>query len=551
MFLHFQKMMELMGNKRWLFYTSCLIGSLASTTPSILLSFIYKNVINGAVLQDINLLKKSIILVILFIIIIVVLTPLMTFLSNYIVKKAYKDIRYHMHEHLLNLPYSFFLNKSKGDIISTFTNDTRKIASIYNYEFYMVIQDIVIGCVALTTIFIFDWRLSVIVVLLGIITAYINTLFIKPTKILSQKIQKLLGESTQRFLDIVLGNKILKLYNIEDKIVDKFKNINNKQVTENIKLAKVDAKKEMINYLLTGFTYIAIMGIGAYMVLHQEITLGVVVAIFSLKPAVDDLFVKLPSDVVNLQKSLAGVERVSQFIDEKEEEFDISYYQQEEGDNALELKEICFGYDDELILNKVNLKIKQNSISAIIGPSGAGKTTLLKLLIGLFKPNSGTINMNFNKRDLRDIRNQISYVSQEGYLFNTTIEENIRFGNVNASKDEIIKAAKKANAHDFIMNLQEGYNTIVGDNSGKISGGQRQRIAIARALLKEASILILDEATSALDSNNESIIQNTINNIINDKTVIIIAHRPSSIKMAKEIYEINNGIINSKNYCYN
>ncbi|MCR5461448.1 MAG: ABC transporter ATP-binding protein/permease [bacterium] len=215
-------------------------------------------------------------------------------------------------------------------------------------------------------------------------------------------------------------------------------------------------------------------------------------------------------------------------------------------DSSISIKNVSFGYENEEVLHNVSLEIKANSQIALVGPSGAGKSTIAKLIASLWDPNKGDIyigGVNIKDLTLEDYNRQVSYVSQNNYLFNVSIMENIRMGNLNAADEEVIEVCKKCGIHDFIMNLENGYNTVVGDSGSHLSGGERQRISIARAMMKNSKIVILDEATAYTDPENEAIIQRSLASLIKDKTVIVIAHRLSTIIDSDDIVLVNNGVI--------
>ncbi len=215
-------------------------------------------------------------------------------------------------------------------------------------------------------------------------------------------------------------------------------------------------------------------------------------------------------------------------------------------DSSISIKDVSFGYENEEVIHDVSLEIKANSQIALVGPSGAGKSTIAKLIASLWDPNKGDIyigGVNIKDLTLEDYNKLVSYVSQSNYLFNVSIMDNIRMGNLNATDEEVMEVCKKCGIHDFIMNLENGYNTIVGDSGSHLSGGERQRISIARAMMKNSKIVILDEATAYTDPENEAIIQRSLASLIKDKTVIVIAHRLSTIVNSDDIVLVNNGVI--------
>lgn len=248
-----------------------------------------------------------------------------------------------------------------------------------------------------------------------------------------------------------------------------------------------------------------------------------------------------------MRLTIPAVDRIFEIINEEIEIQVGEEFKAKNNYSVVGFSGVCFGYNEEKqVLNNISFELTKGSITAIVGPSGCGKTTILKLLCSLYKNQEGNIEVlgnNLKDCSPSDIRRNISYVSQNTYLFPTTILENIAYGREGAREDEIIKAARLANAHDFIMELPNGYNTVIGDGSVKLSGGEQQRISLARAILKDAPILLLDEATSALDLESESLVQKSLYDFMKNRTVLVVAHRLSTIKNADMILVMKDGEI--------
>ncbi|WP_425449102.1 ABC transporter ATP-binding protein [Dethiothermospora halolimnae] len=280
--------------------------------------------------------------------------------------------------------------------------------------------------------------------------------------------------------------------------------------------------------------------------------IGILVALMNLNNNVGILS-NLGDELSKLQSCMAGVRGVSNLLDEE-----VEFHKYEKSinkgdrDSIIELKDIIFGYDDKKVLDSVSISAKKGESIALVGKSGCGKSTIAKLLLGFYESNNGDIfieGKSVSNYSLEELRNKISYVSQSPYLFDGTIKDNIRYGRLDSTEEEIINSAKMANAHEFIMEQKEGYDTSIGEVGSNLSGGQKQRIAIARAINKGSSILLLDEATSALDSEAEEKVQQAIEKIMNEKTVLIIAHRLSTIKKVDKIYVIDKGkVLESGNH---
>ncbi|HEX3030297.1 MAG TPA: ATP-binding cassette domain-containing protein [Clostridia bacterium] len=274
-----------------------------------------------------------------------------------------------------------------------------------------------------------------------------------------------------------------------------------------------------------------------------RIDLATVITEINLLANVNYMIRNLGRLIALMQGSLAGGARVLELLEEKPEPESYSVCG-ENSDQMLELKDVSFAYDDLPVVNGLSISLEKGKRAALVGGSGGGKSTVIKLLLGFYPVNSGVITINgksLGEYSLGELRSMIAYVPQDAYLFDGTIEENIRLGKADATDEEVKQAAELAFAHEFIEEMPDGYKTVVGERGTRISGGQRQRIAIARALLKDAPILLLDEATSALDSQSEQKVQDAINRLMEGRTVLAIAHRLSTIEYSDVIYVIEDG----------
>ncbi len=296
---------------------------------------------------------------------------------------------------------------------------------------------------------------------------------------------------------------------------------------------------------MMGFAIITVFG--GFLVIEGIITIGVIVAVTQLQNGIQGLVQSLGRFITNLQASLAAGDRVYALFDEAKEPTTYDYTTTiTDNDYALTLKDVSFKYDQDLVINKLNLAINLHQTAALVGPSGGGKSTIFKLILQFYPLLEGAIqidDLSDDETSLKELRKHIAYVPQNAHLFNTTVKENIRYGNLDVDEETIIQAANMANADAFIRELEYGYDTVVGENGAKLSGGQRQRIAIARAIVKDAPLLLLDEATSALDNESEKLVQNALERLMNKKTSLVIAHRLSTIEHADVIHVMSEGHI--------
>jgi ABC-type multidrug transport system fused ATPase/permease subunit len=351
--------------------------------------------------------------------------------------------------------------------------------------------------------------------------------------------------ATRYFVDIIAGIRVIRMFNIGNTILQKYRNENNIVAEKSLERVHENSQMEGANFLLSAFNLVGVLGIGVFMISSGSTDLGTVVAIIALQSGVAFMFTQVGSFFAQLQSSLAGTKRVFELLDEPIESKRYNVEGVPDSRDMVSLKNINLGYDASgRILNGLDITVKRGQVAALVGASGSGKSTIIKLLMGFYQPESGYISIEgkaMGSYTLEDLRSKIAYVPQDAPVFDGAIEENIRYGKLSATKEEVRAAAKAANAHDFIKEFADGYDTKVGERGTRLSGGQRQRIAIARALLKDAPLLLLDEATSALDSESEQLVQGALNVLMKGRTTIIVAHRLSTIEHADVIYVIDAG----------
>lgn len=555
-FMHVMRFME----KRLPLYliTTIIDAAIVSVCLNIVLAFISKNVFNAAVKGDINLIIKGITIAGVSFLIGATLRPFMGYISKKCVRKTMTDIRVKVYKSLCNSDLQSLEKYHSGDLTSRIINDMGSIEDIYASQVFNLAFACVNGIIAVAAIFMLQWILGIIVLILGIITLLVCKKFNHTTKEISDTIQQQTGTMNERLVDIIQGITVTKIFSLED-IVQHFYSEKNHELCKNMfKRDCINGKFLSVNFLFSFINEIGVLCIGVFMAMNGMIDMGTIIAVILLQGNANYMFNNINSFMINIQKSLAGANRVIELLDLPVEADALSFNNNSQKSNtqeAVSIKEIKFSYEDKYkgnavpILNKISFSVDKGKTAALVGKSGCGKSTVIKLLLGLYKADEGSICINgkpVNEYRLDELRNLMAYVPQNAYLFSGTVEENIGFGIPNASKDEIIAAAKAANAHDFIIELPHGYETQVGEMGGSLSGGQRQRIAIARALLKNSPILLLDEATSALDAESEQLVQQALETLMKGRTTIMVAHKLSSIKDADIIYVMDNGKIIEK-----
>jgi len=540
-------------DKRRIFpYTIGLIGNSFSVLVFNYLAAIgIKYLTDGSINRDMEQLLYGIRFMGIGFLIFSVVFSILGYLFDSSVKKITGNIRKRLFSHTLRLPMGYIESKHSGDIISRLTNDVQMAENAYSWQLLMPMMAIVGSIGAGILIFRMNWKMALIIFSLGFATFLVNLLFVKPLKIISDMIQEKLGNLTSSLSDMIAGSYVIRVFHLIDTILKRFFNINYEilglAMKRNIKQSELSA----INTFLEYASFMGIIVISSIMVINKQMTFGTSVAIVQLTNPIFWLFNALGSFITQLQGSLAGARRIIEILEIPTEEtgrkglpeiqVDIS------GEPVIEFRDVTFWYEEgKPILKDFNLRVYRGQFIAIVGLSGSGKTTIFKLLQRFYSPQEGEIYIfgrPISEYTLEEIRSLIAYVPQESYLFTGTIEENIGYGKIGATKEEIIESARYAYAYDFISQLEDGFNTIVGERGAQLSGGERQRIAIARALLKDAPILLLDEATSSLDSESERQVQQAIEVLMEGRTSLVVAHRLSTIMKADIIYVISDGTI--------
>ncbi len=465
-----------------------------------------------------------------------------------------RSIRDEVYSAVVKLPVSKLNKIPTGVLIARITYDINIIQRTVSDSVSAVMKDILTIIVLLAVIIYMDFYLAIAALVLFPIVIFPVTLLGKKARITSTDTQIEMGNIT-KFLDETISNlRMVKAYNMEESEVSRFKKLSDNLYRFFMRMTKIRGLTVPFVELIGGISVAAIIFIGGLQVIKFGYTPG---NFFSFLTAILLLYepVKSLSRLNNsLQEGIAAGTRIFDILDEKPEEEGGTTIVPSEI-TTLEINGLYFSYDKDKDenndLKNINIKVKKGEIAAIVGYSGAGKSTIAVLLPRFYDPDVGEIKLNginIKKFNLKDLRNFISYVSQNVVLFNESIRFNIEYGSGNKSLDDVINAAKLAFAHDFIMSLPDGYDTVVDEAGLRLSGGEKQRILIARAFLKNSPVLILDEATSSLDSESEKVIQNALfgsdenpNGLCRNKIAIIIAHRLSTVKHADIIYVLEKG----------
>ncbi|HVP76996.1 MAG TPA: ABC transporter ATP-binding protein [Thermodesulfobacteriota bacterium] len=469
------------------------------------------------------------------------------YFMNFVGLRIIADVREKLYNHLQTLSLSFFTKTPTGIIISRITNDVTLIQGAVSSTTAGVFKDIFTFFGLVSVAFLQSWKLAVIAYIIFPLAIIPIRGFGKKMRKFARRGQQRMGLLTTFLHETITGNRIVKAFNMEEYEKRRFTEENDRLFKTFLKRIKVRALNTPLMEFLGGIAAAIIIWVGGNMVMRGELTPGTfgsfLLAVFMCYAPIRDL------SKVNLeiQEGLAGAARIFELLDTTTDV--------EDAEDAvllppitqgIDFQKVTFKYEDDVVLKDISLRVKVGEVIALVGMSGAGKTSLVNLLPRFYDVEQGEIlidGCNIRKATLKSLRDQIGLVTQQTILFNDTARNNIAYGNLKCSEQEVIQAAEAANAHDFIQRLPQGYDTNIGEQGVKLSGGERQRISIARALLKNAPILILDEATSSLDSDSETEVQRALEELMKGRTVFVIAHRLSTIRNAHRIVVLSEGQI--------
>jgi subfamily B ATP-binding cassette protein MsbA len=469
-----------------------------------------------------------------------------TFLMKSAGLKLMRDMRNKLYNHILYLPVNFFNKESSGVVISRVINDVGALNGLLSEVIKTVVMEVPTVIFLLGIALYRKWDLTLFTLILAPLIGYSTKKFGKGVKKRRKEAQREISQVTHKIGESILGMRIIKVFNQEQGMRDKFTRVNQKFYREMLRVVRLKEFTKLVIDIITGAGVAIALWYGFSLVMKGNITPGdlgsILVAIYMLFSPIKKI-----GDAYNaLQETRAAIERIDTLLDTEDEKkagVTIDTFRE-----SLKFRNISFAYPgNELpVLKNINLEIRHGEVVAIVGQSGVGKSTLVDLIPRFHRVTKGVITIDgtdINKIELASLRELIGIVSQDVILFNDTVKENIAFGKRDATDEEIIEAAMLAYAHEFIEEMPDKYQSVIGERGLTLSGGQRQRIAIARAILKNPPILILDEATSSLDSVSEAIVQKALEKLMKGRTTIVIAHRMSTIRNADRILIIDHGEI--------
>ena len=562
----FLRTMRTMGKRRFMYYGSILGMSITFAMFSVMEAFLMKIVVDIAQKGEWDRLISSVVIIVITGVIVLLGYRFACIRYNVEAKRIYGKLYEQVLSHEMKLPCEYYENHHSGEMLSKVSFDLGRMGDIFGSRFRRVVMPFMMVVVFLVPMFALSWQLTLCLVAVNTVLIGVTMVLTGPLKSLSKKMSESNSIMTKHITDLIQGIIQVRMFEAGRKTVDRY---NEEADVYAVKSDKRNMFSSLLECANTGFDLICnlvFLALGILFVQKGYTTLGAIAAIYTMYGRFSRQFLQMGKYIPELIAYLTYAQNIFEFLDEKTEEEMLNHQEFNKErlhneinnscghnnifnniDYSVNISNLTFSYiKDEnnapvVVLDNYNERIKAGEFVAVTGASGSGKTTLSKLLMGFYKPDSGMIEVCGNNLDdisLSAGRSFFVLVPQDAILFNMSIMDNIRMGRLDATEAEIIEAAKMANAHQFITEFTDGYDTVVGEKGMSVSGGQRQRIAIARAILKNAPIMLMDEATSALDNESERAVNETLQNLKGRMTIIMIAHRTSTIQMADRVISL-------------
>lgn len=552
----FLRTMRTMGKRRFMYYGSILGMSITFAMFSVMEAFLMKIVVDIAQKGEWDRLISSVVIIVITGVVVLLGYRFACIRYNVEAKRIYGKLYEQVLSHEMKLPCEYYENHHSGEMLSKVSFDLGRMGDIFGSRFRRVVMPFMMVVVFLVPMFALSWQLTLCLVAVNTVLIGVTMVLTGPLKSLSKKMSESNSIMTKHITDLIQGIIQVRMFEAGRKTVDRY---NEEADVYAVKSDKRNMFSSLLECANTGFDLICnlvFLALGILFVQKGYTTLGAIAAIYTMYGRFSRQFLQMGKYIPELIAYLTYAQNIFEFLDEKtedevlscEELYDNKLKGQEyNADYSVKISDLTFSYiKDEnnapvVVLDNYNERIKAGEFVAVTGASRSGKTTLSKLLMGFYKPDRGMIEVCGNNLDdisLSAGRSFFALVPQDAILFNMSIMDNIRMGRLDATEAEIIEAAKMANAHQFITEFTDGYDTVVGEKGMSVSGGQRQRIAIARAILKNAPIMLMDEATSALDNESERAVNETLQNLKGRMTIIMIAHRTSTIQMADRVISL-------------
>ncbi|MDU2897914.1 MAG: ABC transporter ATP-binding protein [Finegoldia magna] len=523
-----------------------ILGVISNLFVYIILSKMIISLIDGS--QDFYYYINKIFFILLCLIIKEVFMFLSTMISHKTAYQIIRDIRKSLMEKLFNMPLGDILNESTGKLKDIIVNQVDNTETTLAHMIPEMTANLIGPIILFVYMLILDYRLSLISLIPLVIGGFFMTGPMKRMKVKFPQAVKIGQDMNNSVVEYINGIEVIKTFNQGEKSYRKYRDNVYKKANYYYDWMGENTRDYAISMSIAPVGILTIIPFGLYFCMNGSLDGGVFLTLIILSFGTIQNIMRVMTfedDIGRMSTIFEEIKNIlsARELSHKNENLDIKNYN-------IEIKNVDFSYEkDKQVLSNINLNIEEGSVNALVGESGSGKSTIAKLISGFWDVDSGSIsigNVNIKDMSLEKLSTVISYVAQDNFLFDMSIKDNIRIGNKNASDEEIIEVCKKAACHDFIMKLSDGYDTRVGEAGKHLSGGERQRISIARAMIKNAPIVILDEATSYIDPENEALIQDAISELVKGKTLIIIAHRLKTITDVDNIFVIKNGELSCK-----
>lgn len=532
-----------------LLYTILLFTTLFGIVLDLTIAWLLSVITDAAVRLDVKAFKGLVIFGLIYLLVSAINGFIDRYLKNKIAAKIRNELRLDMMRHALALPQSYFDRNHSGDLLSRFTNDNQSVGNATGEVMIDLIRNPLLALAAFGYLLYINWLLALICFAMGPLMFLTGKIFGSAMRENSVKIQTNMSKITSFLHDILGSSMVFKSFSIERRLMKQYQEHSENITSEELKRGRIEGATGSFSSFLGNFTFLLALVVAGYFVAKGSLEVGAMIAFIQLMNYLVMPFSSLPGLINSMQQSLGAAGRIFEVLDSPVEVEALPEVETKQPEfESMVMSSISFSYPgaERQSINKISLELQKGTQMAVVGPSGGGKSTLFKLLLGLYEPDEGEVIINgqrINEMSLAKLRSYFSYVPQEAGLYTGSIRDNIRNGNPEADEQEILEALRKANAYDFVMELPEGLDTDIGEEGSRLSGGQRQRLSIARAILRNAPILLLDEATAALDNESEKLVQQAIRKLMGDKTTLVIAHRLSTIQNADIILVMENGEI--------
>ncbi|HEX3048911.1 MAG TPA: ABC transporter ATP-binding protein [Bacillota bacterium] len=527
------------------------LGVIAVSFVGMIVDLAQANLLENLIDTALNL-KQQVLFQYVIFFILVLITGLIT---NFVLKYFYgqfsvlflHDFRYHTMSHLQKIPISVMEKHHSGDLLSRLTNDISIVQDFVGNSFLDIFKQIIMLIAAASYMAYLNWRLLIVSIFVVPLALIVVNILTKPMRGYYKKANESLGKANATAQDAISGIFTVKAFNLQTMIAKKYCGSIAQELDNNLKAAQIVRWLPPFNILLRAMPTVFCIGYGSFLIVRGEMTPGELIAFNFLLGFVQWPLAFLTDMFNRIRRAMGAVERVVEVLNIPAERTTGADYTRTDSKEALRFEQVTFAYNEGTnVLKDLSFTLAPGQKIAIVGASGCGKSTIFKLLCGNYETHQGVIKVldhDTREWNLNALRSMFASIAQEIFLFPVSIDENISYGRSSTSREDVIAAAKMANAHEFIMELPQGYDTLVGERGIKLSGGQKQRIALARAIIKNAPVLLLDEPTSALDTHSEALVQEAIERSLINKTAIIIAHRLSTIKGVDRILVMDQGRI--------